>query len=102
MSMSDPPFSTLVHIPGSDGWPLIGNTLQLLADPKGTVERFAQQYGPVYRSYSFGGRTVSPSVGEQFRCAVPTPMNLFCWIKQNPFPRSTVGNASSASCSRAV
>ncbi|MBM3562866.1 MAG: cytochrome P450 [Alphaproteobacteria bacterium] len=57
--MSDPPLSALAHIPGTDGWPFIGNTLQLLADPKGTAERFAKLYGPVHRSHSFGGRTVS-------------------------------------------
>ena len=59
MTVRDPPLSALAHIPGTDGWPLIGNTLQLLADPKGTAERFAKLYGPVHRTYSFGGRTVS-------------------------------------------
>jgi cytochrome P450 len=55
----DPPLGALAHIPGTDGWPLVGNTLQLLANPKGAVERFAKKYGPVYRSYAFGGRTIS-------------------------------------------
>ena len=59
MTVRDPPVSALAHIPGTEGWPIIGNTLQLLSDPKGPVERFAKEYGPVYRSYSFGGRTVS-------------------------------------------
>jgi cytochrome P450 len=59
MTLRDPPLTALAHIPGTDGWPFIGNTLQLLADPKGTAERFAKQYGPVHRTYSFGGRTVS-------------------------------------------
>ncbi len=59
MTVREPPLNALAHIPGTDGWPLIGNTLQLLADPKGTAERFAKIYGPVHRSYSFGGRTVS-------------------------------------------
>ena len=54
-----PPLSALAHIPGSDGWPLIGNTLRLLADPKGAVERAATKYGPVYRSRAFGIRSVS-------------------------------------------
>ncbi|MBM3553480.1 MAG: cytochrome P450 [Alphaproteobacteria bacterium] len=59
MTVRDPPVSALAHIPGTEGWPLIGNTLQYLADPKGTAERFAKLYGQVHRSYSFGGRTVS-------------------------------------------
>ena len=49
----------LAHIPGEDGWPLIGNTFRLLADPKGEVERLAARYGPVYRNRAFGGRIVN-------------------------------------------
>jgi len=59
MIVRDPPLSALAHIPGTDGWPIIGHTLQYLADPKGTAERFAKLHGPVHRTYSFGGRTVS-------------------------------------------
>ena len=55
----DPPLSALIHVPGGDGWPLVGHTLQLLADPKGSVERLARAYGPVHRTYAFGGRTIS-------------------------------------------
>jgi cytochrome P450 len=58
-AIPDPPLSALAHIPGTDGWPLVGNTLQLRADPKGAVERLAKKYGPVYRSYAFGGRSIS-------------------------------------------
>ncbi len=49
----------LAHIPGEDGWPVIGNTLKLLRDPIGTVETFHARYGPVYRSRAFGYRSVS-------------------------------------------
>ena len=58
-AIPEPPLGALAHIPGTDGWPLVGNTLKLLADPKGAVERFAREYGPVYRSYAFGGRMIS-------------------------------------------
>src|SRR5262245_34977684 len=44
----------LKHIPGDEGWPIIGKTLQLLADPKGFVEAAAAKYGLVYRTHSFG------------------------------------------------
>ena len=51
--------SALARIPGDDGWPLLGHTLQLLADPKGFVERQVQRYGPVYRARAFGHVNVS-------------------------------------------
>lgn len=55
----EPPLSALAHIPGTDGWPFVGNTLQYVVDPKGVVERFAAKYGTVYRSRVFGGRSIS-------------------------------------------
>ena len=48
----------LAHIPGTDGWPIVGSTLALLADPKGEVERQAARFGPVYRIRAFGGRDI--------------------------------------------
>ena len=53
------PRKTLAHIPGGDGWPLIGDTLSLLADPKGFVEKRAERYGLVHRSYAFGVTNVA-------------------------------------------
>jgi cytochrome P450 len=44
----------LAHIPGDEGWPLIGRTLHILADPKGEVERMAAKYGLVYRTRVLG------------------------------------------------
>ena len=32
---------SLRHIPGNEGWPIIGRTLSILGDPKGEVERMA-------------------------------------------------------------
>jgi len=51
--------SALAHIPGEEGWPLVGNTLRLLADPKGEVERMATKYGLTYRSRAFGETSVT-------------------------------------------
>ena len=58
-TIAEPPLSQLIHIPGSDGWPIVGSTLALLADPKGEVERRAARFGPVYRTRAFGGRNIS-------------------------------------------
>src|SRR3954463_623316 len=42
--------AALAHIPGDEGWPVIGRTLSVLADPKGEVELMASKYGLVYRT----------------------------------------------------
>src|ERR1700743_775860 len=54
LSFKPPKRNTLTHIPGDEGWPVIGKTLDVLADPKGQVERSAAKYGLVYRSHIFG------------------------------------------------
>ena len=48
----------LDHIPGEDGWPIIGTTLELLADPIGYGEKMRAKYGNVYRNRGFGRRGV--------------------------------------------
>ncbi len=49
----------LDHIPGEDGWPVLGTTLMQLSDPLGFQRRMTETYGPVYRTRSFGRRGVS-------------------------------------------
>src|ERR1700677_4026057 len=49
-----PKRNSLTHIPGDEGWPLIGKTLEVLADPKGQAERASAKYGLIYRSRTFG------------------------------------------------
>lgn len=64
-----PKRGALAHIPGDEGWPVVGRTLDLLADPKGVVERMAERFGPVYRSRVFGEPTVTllgPEANEFF------------------------------------
>ena len=46
--------SSLAGIPGDEGWPILGNTLKVLADPKGYVDRMVRRHGPVYRNRIFG------------------------------------------------
>lgn len=51
--------SALDHIPGDDGWPVVGTTFQQLADPIGFGQRMQARHGPVFRSRSFGRRQVT-------------------------------------------
>ena len=50
---------SLAHIPGDEGWPIIGRTLAILADPKGEVERMAAKHGLVYRSRVLGETSIT-------------------------------------------
>lgn len=58
ISLTPPNSKSLRHIPGDEGWPIIGKTLEVLADPKGQVEKNAQKYGLVYRTYLFGETSI--------------------------------------------
>src|SRR3954463_10391312 len=58
ISFTPPKRNSLTHIPGDEGWPIIGKTLDVLADPKGQVERMSAKYGLVYRSHIFGETSV--------------------------------------------
>src|ERR1700686_521666 len=59
ITLSPPNRNSLTHIPGDEGWPVIGRTLAILADPKGEVERMAAKYGHVYRSRVLGETSIS-------------------------------------------
>jgi cytochrome P450 len=54
ISFTPPKRNSLTHIPGDEGWPFVGQTLSVLADPKGHVESHAKKFGLVYRSHLFG------------------------------------------------
>jgi len=58
-TFTTPKRNSLTHIPGDEGWPIIGNTLKVLADPKGFIEKNAARYGLVYRTHMFGETSVS-------------------------------------------
>ena len=51
--------TALVHIPGDDGFPVIGDTFRFIADPLGYAEEMVRQYGLVHRTRVFGLRSVS-------------------------------------------
>jgi cytochrome P450 len=59
MTLTAPHRQALSHIPGDEGWPVIGRTLKVLADPKGEVERMAAKYGLVYRNRILGETSVT-------------------------------------------
>jgi cytochrome P450 len=58
VSLTSPRRNQLKHIPGDEGWPIIGKTFQVLADPKGHVEACGAKYGPVFRTHTFGQTNV--------------------------------------------
>jgi cytochrome P450 len=49
----------LAHLPGKDGWPIVGNTFAALKDPVGHAEVMCRKYGHVYRDHLFGVRSVA-------------------------------------------
>jgi cytochrome P450 len=53
------PESDTDHIPGDDGWPIVGNTFKMLADPHAFTASMHAKFGPVYRNRAFGGRVVT-------------------------------------------
>jgi len=59
LSFTPPKRNSLTHIPGDEGWPIIGKTLQVLADPKGHIEKASRKYGLVYRTHLFGETSLS-------------------------------------------
>src|ERR1700723_3457903 len=59
ISLTPPRRNSLTHIPGDEGWPIIGKTLAVVADPKGPVEKHAAKYGMVYRSRILGETSIT-------------------------------------------
>ncbi|MEO9461385.1 MAG: cytochrome P450 [Marinomonas sp.] len=53
------PPEKLSHIDGSEGWPIVGNTFTMLADPHAFTRRMVETYGPVYKVRAFGGHQVA-------------------------------------------
>ncbi|MBX7497120.1 cytochrome P450 [Qipengyuania sp. 6B39] len=49
----------LAHIPGEGGWPVVGNTFRMLADPHAFTRRMVDTYGRVYKTKAFGGWQVA-------------------------------------------
>ena len=58
-SAGNPGNDALAHIPGEKGWPVVGNTFRMLADPHGMASRMVAQYGRVYKNRAFGGWNVA-------------------------------------------
>jgi len=49
----------VAHIPGEGGWPVVGNTFRMLADPHAFTRRMVETYGRVYKSKAFGGWNIA-------------------------------------------
>ena len=72
-----PPARMLAHIPGDDGWPLIGSTLEVLADPKGYFETLGARHGPVVRANILGEVGLSLLGPEANELVLLDPQRLF-------------------------
>jgi cytochrome P450 len=57
--LAPPRRQALSHVPGDEGWPVVGRTLAVLADPKGEVERMAAKYGLIYRTRLLGETSIT-------------------------------------------
>ncbi|MEZ5692493.1 MAG: cytochrome P450 [Altererythrobacter sp.] len=55
----NPTPADLAHIPGDGGFPIIGNTFRMLADPHAFTKAMVERYGPVYKNRAFGGWVVA-------------------------------------------
>ncbi len=55
----NPTEADLAHIPGEGGWPVVGNTLKMLADPHAFTKRMVETHGRVYKNRAFGGWNVT-------------------------------------------
>lgn len=49
----------IAHIPGDAGWPVVGNTFKMLADPHDFARRMIETHGQVYKTRAFGGWQVA-------------------------------------------
>jgi len=45
--------ANIMDIPGERGWPIIGNTLEMIKDTEAFGKRMKEKYGPIYRSHTF-------------------------------------------------
>lgn len=54
-----PDAADLAHIPGDAGWPVIGNTLTMLADPHEFTRAMVAKHGRVFKNRAFGGWNVA-------------------------------------------
>ncbi len=44
----------LSHLPGEDGWPIVGNTFRLLKDPPAFGQYMTEKYGKIHRNKALG------------------------------------------------
>ncbi len=76
----NPGDDALAHIPGEGGWPIVGNTFKLLADPHGQTRRMVETYGRVYNTKAYGGWKVAPIWSE------PTDVPLMTRHQRSSLP----------------
>ncbi|SIN63296.1 Cytochrome P450 [Parasphingorhabdus marina DSM 22363] len=83
----------LAHIPGEDGLPFFGSTLEMLKDPPSFGRRMFERHGSIYRTFSFGGWSVNLLGAEATELVLFNKDKIFSseqgWgpILNNLFPR---------------
>jgi cytochrome P450 len=65
--------------PGSNGLPIVGETLLFLANPKKFVQTRYQQYGSIFRTHLAGKPTVVMVGPEAVEFVLSSHMNHFSW-----------------------
>jgi hypothetical protein len=89
ITLTPPNRNSLAHIPGDEGWPVIGRTLAILADPKGEVERMAAKHGLIYRSRVLGETSITvlgPEANETRAVRPGQAVLVDLWLGDDPRP----------------
>jgi hypothetical protein len=68
-TMAEPKLDQIAHLPGTEGWPIVGSTFAMLAEAKGEVERRAKRFGPVFRTRAFATAAAPAPAAQKARKA---------------------------------
>lgn len=77
IAAAPPPRRALAHIPGDEGWPIIGSTFEAIRDPKRFFADRAAKHGPVVRSNILGETGLQLLGPEANELVLMDPQRLF-------------------------
>jgi retinoid hydroxylase len=90
---NDREIATLPIPPGSQGWPIIGETLSFLRDSQ-FVQKRHQRYGPVFRTHMMGQPTIILK-GAEANQFILTHENQYFEVNLPPSTKALLGNSLS-------